>query len=137
MANEGKAVVRRLFDEVWNKGDLSALSDIMTADCVCHQADGPLLTGADAYRQFVAGYQALYGKVMLAVEDQVAEGDQVATRWRAKLGLGDDEVGLVGASFHRIAGGKIAESWDTWDTLRATEALIDGDPLSRLTFTGG
>ena len=82
MSEANKAVVRRLLEEVWGKGNLALVTELMAADCVCHIAtDGIAINGAEEYRAHVAARQGIFGDTGVHVADQVAEGDRVATRW--------------------------------------------------------
>jgi len=62
----------------------------------------------------------------ITLEDDVAEGDKVVSRWRAQGthqgGLMDiaptgNEVAFTGITIHRIEDGKIVEEWENWDAL--------------------
>lgn len=139
MTQDAKTAIRRLFEDVWSRGDLSVLPELMAPDCVAHTAaQTPALAGLEQYRQFVAAYLALYGEIRIVVEAQVAEGDTVATRWTAWPGAAEGAgSGLLGMSFHRVRDGRIAECWDTWDTFAAAEAALGDDALDRLSGMAG
>ena len=60
------------------------------------------------------------------MDDQLAEGDKVATRWTARgthageiagIGPTGKDVTVTGLTISRFAGGKVVEQWTTWDTL--------------------
>jgi predicted ester cyclase len=62
----------------------------------------------------------------VTIEDQVAEGDEVATRWTVRgIHRGEmmgtaatgNRVTFTGTQTDYISGGKIVESWSNWDTL--------------------
>ena len=125
------ALVQRWFNEVSTQGNLSVADEIFAADYVNHDPtgwpQGPLgaKTAASAYR---AGYSDL----AFTIEDQIAEGDRVTTRWTA-YGTHDGElygvpptgkkVIVTGISIERIAGGKIAETWVNFDALGMLQQL--------------
>lgn len=140
MAEDNKAVVRRLLEEVWGAGDLSLLPELLAADCVVEASSaGMRLEGIDQYRQFVATYHALYGEAEFAIESQVAEGDLVASRWTITMELPEDADPAMpraasGMSFHRLKGGRVIESWDSWDVLAASHLQQEGDLMERLTL---
>ena len=137
MANDDSAVVARLFREVWSAGDLSILPTLMHPECVAHSGgDVRPVTDIDQYRQFVAGYMALYGELVITIDAQVENAGTVATRWTARPKSASDDPGLMGMSFHTVQGGHITQCWDTWDSLRALETA-GGDPLERLTMATG
>jgi predicted ester cyclase len=60
----------------------------------------------------------------MAIEDQIAEGDKVVTRWSTSavhtgnlMGIpASGKPGMVsGITISRVAGGRIAEEWTNWD----------------------
>ena len=133
MIQDHKTVVRRVFEEVWNETDLSYVDQVYKADYVAHVAGAPRdIEGLEQFKQFVILHSVLTSKLQFRVEDQIAEGDRVATRWIATTlpaaGLvstpsDQQEVRVTGISIHRFTDGKIVESWDNWDALTVYQAL--------------
>jgi steroid delta-isomerase-like uncharacterized protein len=126
MSESNKQVSRR-FTELFGTDDLSLADDVLSADVVFHGAvpDGDL-RGREAVKGFVAAYRAAFPDAVSTVEDQVAEGDTVATRWRARGThdgpLGDlpatgREFAIDGVTIERLEGGRIAEVWVARDEL--------------------
>ena len=133
MTQDHKTVIRRVFDEVWNKSDFSLLDQLYGPDYVAHVAGAPRdIEGPEQFKQFVALYSVLTSDLNFSVDDQIAEGDSVATRWTATTtpasGLVSvppdvQEIRVTGISIHRFADGKVVESWDNWDALTLYQAL--------------
>jgi predicted ester cyclase len=140
MSEANKAVVRRLLEEVWGKGNLALVPELMAADCVCHVAtDGVTINGAEEYRAHVAARQGIFGDTGVTVADQVAEGDRVATRWTtlivdAEHGDGAPPEMAIVMAFHRLVDGKIVESWATWDIRETAQLDAEPDALDRLSL---
>ena len=80
MSAENKALIRRWFEEVWNKGREAAIDELLTPRTVVHGL-GPDLEGPDAFKGFHRAYRNAFPDVKIQIEDIVAEGDTVATRW--------------------------------------------------------
>jgi ketosteroid isomerase-like protein len=145
MTEANKRVIRRLLEEVWSKGDLSLLPQLVADGFIGHFTPHPEpITGLEHYRQFIAMYQAAFANTRLVVEDQIAEGDRVATRWTAHVGetpqdlgadAGADTINVMGISLCRLADGKIVESWDSWDTLSLLQSDSGPDVLGSLSIT--
>ena len=78
---EHKAIVRRFFEEVWNEQRLEVIDDVFAPTVLMN--GHPI--GREAIRQLVATRRAAFPDIAVSVEDQVAEGDKVATRrtWQA------------------------------------------------------
>jgi len=123
---EQAKVIERYTTDVWSKGDLDAIDEIFTADRVRH---GPDLEGtsegAAGHKELVTVDRTSLPDLTITVEEQVGEGDTVATRWRAtgtNLGptLGIPAAGgscdVFGFWLHRFEGNQIAEEWAVWDT---------------------
>ena len=71
-------------------------------------------------------YRNALPDVQMSVEDQIAEGDMVVTRWIASgthqgdlMGIAPtgNRVRVAGTSVERIVDGKIEETWDNYDAL--------------------
>ncbi len=132
-AEENKAIVRRLFDEVFNRGDLGAADAVLAPNYRLHDPAAPNFAGGrEAYRQFQARYLKAFPDHRLTVEDQIAEGDRVVTRWTARgthrgdlpgIAATGKPVTVTGITISRIAGGKIAEEWQDWDGLGMLQQL--------------
>ncbi len=93
-AEENKAVVRRMLDELFNKGNLDLTDELIASDFVAHDPAMPEdMHGPEEFTQYVGGYRSAFPDIHIAVEDQVAEGDRMATRW---TGTGTHEGDLMG-----------------------------------------
>jgi steroid delta-isomerase-like uncharacterized protein len=117
----------RKFTELFSTGDDALAREILSPDVVFHGTHGDgELRGVDAMIAFVAGYRRAFPGAHSSVEDQVAEGDKVVTRWRAS-GTHDGELGSIpptgrpfvmeGVTIERIAEGKLVEVWVARDEL--------------------
>jgi steroid delta-isomerase-like uncharacterized protein len=126
MSEANKELSRR-FTELFSTGDEALADEILSPAMVFHGTIGDgELRGADAMKAFVAGYRRAFPDAHSTVEDQVAEGDKVVTRWRAhgthrgQLGpmpATDREFEVAGITIERIEDGRIAEVWVARDEL--------------------
>ena len=133
MTQDHKKVIRQVFDEVWNKSDFSLIDRVYGPDYIAHVAGAPRdVEGPEQFKQFVALHGVLASDLSFSVDDQIAEGDSVATRWTAtamstsglvSVPTNGQEVKVTGISIHRFADGKIVESWDNWDALTLYQAM--------------
>jgi steroid delta-isomerase-like uncharacterized protein len=124
-AEENKSIVRRSWEAV-SQGD-----EVYATDCVIHEPDEDI-QGVEGLRQFVGGILAAFPDMSVTVEDEVAEGDKVVTRWTGRgthrgefLGITPtgNRVEVTGITIHRIEGGKIAEEWEMPDNLGMMQQL--------------
>ena len=132
MSEENKAIVRRNFEETWNKGNMAVADEIFTANYVGHDPAGPELRGPEGMKQQVGTYRTAFPNVQFSVEDQIAAGDMVATRWTARgthqgdlMGIAPTgkQVTVTGITIERLANGKVEESWTNWDTMGMMQQL--------------
>jgi predicted ester cyclase len=119
MSEENKATVRRLMDEVWNQGNLDAIDESLAPDFVNHDAPPGLPSDREGFKQLAVMYKAAFPDMHLHVEDQLAEGDMVVSRWSAHgthqgelMGIAPTgkEVTVTGIDIDRFEGGQIVET---------------------------
>ena len=128
-----KAISRRFFEEMVNAQQLDVADEIFAADHTYHDPSSPMIgPGPEGMKQLISMYIAAYPDLHHAIEDRIAEGDTVVTRW---IGTGNHQGDLLGIPptgksakvmgiwIHRLAGGKIVESWNVWDTLTMLQQL--------------
>jgi steroid delta-isomerase-like uncharacterized protein len=124
---ENKAVARRWFEDLFNAGNLEVADEITASDHVNHDPTLPdIPTGPEGQKQVVNLYRGAFTNAHISVEDQLAEGDRVATRWTGSgthqgelMGVAPtgNQVTITGITINRVSGGKIAESWTNYDAL--------------------
>jgi steroid delta-isomerase-like uncharacterized protein len=117
----------RKFTELFSTGDEALADAVLSPDVVFHGTAGDgEIRGVEAMKAFVSAYRQAFPDARSTVEDQVAEGDKVVTRWRARGthrgALGPipptgREFEFTGITIERIAGARIAEVWVSRDEL--------------------
>ena len=122
-----KEIVRRVVDGVWRDRDLTIIDQLIAEEYVGHDPTQPgPIVGRDGFKQFVGMYQSAFEDATITIDDQIAEGDQVVTRWTGRgthtgelMGIAPTgkEVTVSGLTVSRLAGGKIAEEWELMDAL--------------------
>jgi steroid delta-isomerase-like uncharacterized protein len=132
-AEENKAVVRRELEEIFTQGNLDAAQDVYAPNYYSHQpAGGEDIRGLEAIKQFTAGVRQAFPDMQIAIEDQIAEGDKVVTRFTSRgthqgelwgIPPTGKEVEVTSISMDRIEGGKIAEHWTNADQLSMMQQL--------------
>ncbi len=79
---ENKALVRKLFEEVWNRGSTVAVDEFMTTDYIDHCIPSTgLPPGAEGLKQRITTYHTAFLDLQATVEDIFAEGEMVVFRW--------------------------------------------------------
>jgi serine phosphatase RsbU (regulator of sigma subunit)/predicted ester cyclase len=135
-AEENKALVRR-FMEARAKADLNAIEEMMAPNFISHDFFPRQQPGREGLKRRIAEIAATFSKRRRSIEDQVAEGDKVVTRYtlrathdrRELMGVAPTgrEVSYKAIVIHRISGGKIAEEWG----LTTSESELMGQRLEQ------
>ena len=133
MSEENKALSRRAIEELFNMGNLDAADEFIAQDHVHHDPAMPEEGhGIEHFKQFASMYHSAFPDVHIEIEDQLAEGDKVASRWVANgthegdlMGIAPtgNQVEVAGMTIDRIADGKIAETWDNYDAMGMMQQL--------------
>ena len=83
-AQENKVVSRRVAEEIFNGGNLDLADELYAPDYVLHDPALPEdLHAPEGLKQYAAMNLGAFPDVRVTVEDQIAEGDMVVTRWTA------------------------------------------------------
>ena len=135
MSEENKALIRRWFEEVWNKGRAEAVGEMLDVDAVVHglsdDAANPL-RGPAGFMPFHAQFREAFPNIEVRVEDTIAEGDKVAVRCSVRGKHAGDSLGFKatgaqaefnGLAIVRVKDGKIVEAWNNFDFMRMYKQL--------------
>ncbi len=137
-AEQNKALVRRFLEAHEGEVDLDALGKMLAPDFVSHHRRLPdQQPGREGYKRAITELSAAFSNRRFLVEEQVAEGDKVMTRFTVRathdrrefLGVTPTgkETAYKAIAIHRISGGKIAEEW----TLSTTFPKLMGQRLEQ------
>jgi len=130
-----KAVMRRWFEEVWNKGRADAIPEMFAEDGIAHGLSDDVtapLKGPSGFLPFHSQFREAFPNIEVVVEDQIAEGDTVATRCSVRgkhqgnsLGFAatNSPVEFTGVTITRLKEGKIVEAWNNFDFMKMYRQL--------------
>ena len=129
---ENKTVFRRYVEELGNEGKLE-LADEIFGRYLAHQPDGSVLErGPEDVRRFMGEFRGAFPDFHSTVEDQIAEGDKVVTRWTMRgtqegefrgIAPTGNKLEITGIGIFRFSEGKVVESWDNFDQLGMMQQL--------------
>ena len=119
-AEQNKALVRKFFEEVWSKGNVAVVDELLAPDFV----DRSLLPGQgssrEGYKRSITEFRAAFSFAELTIEDQIAEGDMVVTKFSTRcvhrgefldVPPSGEEATYSSIRIHRIVGGKVTDEW--------------------------
>ena len=131
-AEESKAIMRRYFG-VFEQGNIELLDELLAPDYINHSPATPdLPTGPEGVKAVVSMFRSAMPDLRVVIEDMIAEGDKVATRYTLE---GTHEGELFGVpptgqrlsnksiTVERVSGGKIREHWRVSDELGMMQQL--------------
>jgi steroid delta-isomerase-like uncharacterized protein len=131
MLPDNKAIIRRLYEEVWNKRKLEVIDELISPS---HALQAPNISGTaigpEAYKRNVLLFLEGYPDLHWTIEDTIAEQDRVVVCWTFSgthkgefMGIPptNKNVSVDGITIHHIAGGKIMDSYvslDMWGLMQ-------------------
>ena len=133
MSDTNKNVIRRLFDEVWNKGHQPVADELFAQNYSHHDSSTPDVgRGPESEKKRVTVYRNAFPDIRLTIEDIISEGETVTVRWSCHgTHKGDlngiaptgKQVAISGISIARFTNGKMVEGWVNWDALGLMQQL--------------
>ena len=132
LAPDEATVIRRLFQEVWQEGNLAAVEELVAPSAVVYQSDLTTAPGPAAYREAVVLLHTAFPDLRLTIEDLVACPGRVVVRWTLRgthqgafgaLPPTGTAVTLTRVSIFRLAAGQVVEEWCGGDVIGVAEQL--------------
>lgn len=126
---ENKALIRHYYD-LLNERELDAVFELFSPEWVSHYTDHDM--SLEQNKQFWPTLYTAFPDISFTMEHMVAEGDKVAfqetvtgTHKGEFMGIAPtgNKVETINTCIIRIAGGKLAESWCTIDSMRMMQQL--------------
>ncbi|WFU42581.1 ester cyclase [Bradyrhizobium sp. CB82] len=134
-AEDNKALVRRLFEEVCNERKLGVADELFATNHTHHDPSNPSVgQGPEGMKQLISTYQTGFPDAHWSIDAMLLaeDGETVVARW---TGVGTHtsdlpgiratgkKVRVPGIWIYRFSSGKIVESWNIWDTLGMLQQL--------------
>jgi len=123
---DAKKIVKQLLEEPW-KGSMDVIDEYVASGYVGYDpaAPGPI-RGPEGFKANIQKYLDGFSDARITVDDQIAEGDKVATRWTGRgthtgeiagMSATGKQTTVTGLTISRLEGDMVVEEWTTWDTL--------------------
>ena len=134
MTLDNDALIRRWFEEVWNRGRAEAIDEMMAEDCLLYGLSDngqPVQSRAD-FKSFHRNFCGAFPELSVVVDDTVSEGDKVAARCTVRGQHAGDSLGFAatnadieftGIVIARIKDGKFVEGWNNFDFMTMHKQL--------------
>ena len=132
-SEQNKALLRRLMEEAFNRGNTSLIDELFAPDFVEHEELPPgLPAGSEGVKQLSTAFRSAFPDFKVAIDDMIAEGDKVVARstWSGThkgefMGIPPTgkSVSFGVIDVIRIAGGKFVEHWGQMDNMSMMQQL--------------
>jgi len=118
MTAENKAIARRIYEDLWNSGNLNVADEIFV--------------NAEGVKKYIATFRAAFPDIWHTVEDLIAEGDQIVARFTARgthqgawkgIAPTGKQVTYTGMTILQTVNGKVAKHHTEWDALRLMQQI--------------
>jgi steroid delta-isomerase-like uncharacterized protein len=133
MSEQNKTIVRRTFDELWNKGNLSLADEFFSPIYDHHDPSTPDVgRGPESEKKRTTLYRNAFPDLRLTVEGLVAEGETVVARWSCHgthkgelngIAPTGKQFTISGVTIAHFENGKMVEGWVNWDALGLMQQL--------------
>jgi steroid delta-isomerase-like uncharacterized protein len=133
MSEVNKNAVRRLFEDVWNKGSMPVADELFAPTYTHHDSSTPDVgRGPESEKKRAALYRTAFPDVRFTIEDLIAEGETVVARWSCRgthkgdlngIAATGKQFNITGVSNARFTNGKMVEGWVNWDALGLMQQL--------------
>ena len=129
---EDKAKQRRIFEEVINKGELAVAGELVAPDYIYHGPIGMEFKGPEGLKQLISVHRNAFPDLHVTIEDMVAVGSMVVSRFTARGTHKGDLMGIAptgkpititGIVIARWVDGKDVEAWESLDMLGMMQQL--------------
>jgi steroid delta-isomerase-like uncharacterized protein len=133
MSDTNKNVFRRLFEEVWNKGNTQVADELFTSNYTHHDPSTPDVgRGPESEKKRATLYRSAFPDVRLTIDDIISEGETVTARWSCRgthkgelngIAPTGKQFTISGISIARFVNGKMTEGYVNWDALGLMQQL--------------
>ena len=117
-----KTIVRRIWEEAWNEGNLATIDELVANDYVLHAYPEDLGygTGAEGLKRLISTMRANFPEGQAMIKTLIAENDKVVTHYSAQM---TSSATTTGIWIDRVLDNKVVESWVDWDRLGLFQQL--------------
>ena len=132
MSQESKDLIRQAWNEIFNNKNLEAVDEYFAEDASIGFAPPGVSPDREGFKQVIGPYLSAFPDLHVVLEDQIAEGDIVASRFSvtgthkgelAGIAASGKEVDYTGVNYITVRDGKIVEVWGASDQLRVMRQI--------------
>ena len=135
MINQNKALIRRYFTEVLQKGNYDMIKDIFSPSFIFSGPSfkKPIHGMPEGVYEFVSAARVAFPDLYVSIENEIGEENQVAVVWRITgthkqpfrgVAPSGKYISITGTDIFYITDGKIEGMWAFFDMKSALEQLF-------------
>jgi steroid delta-isomerase-like uncharacterized protein len=146
MPTENKAIIRRFYEEVWNKRNLKVVDEIVSPSHALYEPNAPdSQVGPRAYKATLNRFFTGMPDVHFTIQDVIAEKNKVVVAWSMSgrhqgefygVPATKKKVSVEGITIHHVENGKILDSFASWDRLELMRQM-GAEPNSKQSASRG
>jgi steroid delta-isomerase-like uncharacterized protein len=130
--DDNKKIISHLLEEGLAQGKQAVAEKLLARDFVDHNPLPGLTPDREGFKQSFAVFRSAFPDFTYTIKDMVAEGDRVVVRFTANgthrgemagIPPTGKQISVTGMDLFRLAGGKVAEFWLSWDQLGLMQQL--------------
>jgi predicted ester cyclase len=125
---QNEAIARRYYEEVWDKGNLAEVDELVAPNIVLNE----WAPGLEGLKKVITSTRSSFPDLHYTLEDIITAGDKVVIRFTFHgthkgeyrgISPTDKQVMYTGIGIWRISGGKLVEHWSNVDLLGLLQQL--------------
>ena len=138
--DQNKALIRRLYEEAFNKGNLEVVDEILSPNYVRHGLAPGATPGPESTKQVFTMMRTAFPDIRITIEPMVGEGDMVAaqlthhgTHRGEFMGIAPTgkQVTVTAIGIYHFANKKLVEAWIQMDELGMLKQLGGVPPVGK------
>lgn len=141
-AQDNIMLTRRLFDELFTKGNLKVADELVATNVKMLDPAAPNFKGGlNEFKERETMYLKAFPNKVMKIDDIFSSEDRVVVRWTATgvhkgdlqgIAPSNKNVKVAGISIYRFNNGKIIEISQMWDRLGLLEQIGEVEPALAL-----
>ena len=132
MPEDNKTIARRIINDIINGKRHEQIDTLVSPSYVYHGPGGMEVRGPEGFKQLINMYLTAFPDLRMTIDDLIAEGDKVVTRWTGRGTHRGDLAGIAptgktatvtGIIISRFAGNKLVEDFESFDEVAMLRQL--------------
>jgi predicted ester cyclase len=121
-----KQNIRRHVDEIWHKGNMEAVDELISPNWVLRNPEGNDITGIDGFKQMAISQRTSFPDIYFKIDNMIGEGDYVAVQYTSTGTFKNKMVDIepTGKKYeqpiviiYRFESGKQVETWISYNQI--------------------